>query len=52
MGRRAAERVIQLIEKKPGFDQACHVVLDPTLVVRRSCGASGAVRSETARVAR
>jgi LacI family transcriptional regulator len=39
MGRRAAERVIQLIEKAPGHDQPFHVVLDPQLVVRRSCGA-------------
>ena len=40
MGRRAAERVIQLIERRPGYEIPCHVVLDPRLIVRRSCGAS------------
>jgi LacI family transcriptional regulator len=52
MGRRAAERVIQLIEKKPGHDEPCRIVLDPRLVVRRSCGARLEERSRVTGAAR
>jgi LacI family transcriptional regulator len=38
MGRRAAERVVQLIERRPGHDRPCQVLLEPRLVIRKSCG--------------
>jgi LacI family transcriptional regulator len=38
MGRLAARRLIQVIEKEPGHDRPCRIVLEPKLVIRRSCG--------------
>lgn len=38
MGRLAAERLIECIEKKRGYEKSFHVTLAPELIIRRSCG--------------
>jgi LacI family transcriptional regulator len=40
MGRMAAKRLIDKIEKKRGYKTPLQVVLEPELIVRRSCGYS------------
>jgi LacI family transcriptional regulator len=40
LGRLAAKRLIDKIEKKRGYRNPCHVVLEPKLIIRRSCGFS------------
>lgn len=38
MGRLGAQRLIEKIEKKRGYKKPFQVVLEPELVIRRSCG--------------
>ena len=38
MGRLAAKRLIDKIEKSKGYTEPYHVVLEPELVIRKSCG--------------
>ncbi len=40
MGRLAAKRLIDRIEKNKGYTKPFHIVLEPKLIVRRSCGFS------------
>lgn len=40
MGRLAAKRLIDKIERNRGFRKTCHIVLEPKLIIRRSCGFS------------
>jgi len=40
MGRLAARRLIDRIEKNPGYETPCRMVLEPRLIIRRSCGFS------------
>lgn len=42
MGRLGAKRLIDKIEKNRGYKKLCHIVLEPRLVVRKSCGFSAA----------
>ena len=42
MGRLGAKRLIDKIEKNRGYKKHCHIVLEPRLVVRKSCGFSAA----------
>ncbi|KMY67538.1 hypothetical protein AAU61_12060 [Desulfocarbo indianensis] len=39
MGRLGAERLLELIRKKRGYKKPLQVVMDPKLIVRRTCGA-------------
>ena len=50
MGRDAARLLIELIEGKSPHTQAQHVILQPELIVRDSCGAR-AVRNQPLKVA-
>lgn len=38
MGRLGAERLLDLINKKRGWDKPLQVVMEPKLIVRKSCG--------------
>jgi DNA-binding LacI/PurR family transcriptional regulator len=44
MGRLAAKRLIDKIERRRGYTKPYHVVLEPRLIVRKSCGFS--IRTE------
>lgn len=40
MGRLGAKRLIDKIEKNRGYKKPCNVVLEPQLIIRKSCGFS------------
>jgi LacI family transcriptional regulator len=40
MGRLGAKRLIDKIEKNRGYKKPCHIVLEPRLIIRKSCGFS------------
>ncbi|MFH2126837.1 MAG: substrate-binding domain-containing protein, partial [Pseudomonadota bacterium] len=46
MGRLGAERLIDMINRKRGYGKPLQVVMEPKLIVRKSCGyQAGAVAS-------
>lgn len=38
MGRRAAQRILQRINRRPGYRKPFQITLEPELVVRKTCG--------------
>jgi len=38
MGRLGVKRLIDKIEKNRGYKKPCHIILEPRLIVRKSCG--------------
>jgi len=50
MGYLAAKRLIDKIEKKKGYKNPYHIILDPELLIRKSCGYSIASKYKISKI--